>query len=53
MRWRCMTEPGPFQPTIATVWRRILMEKIDFYTTNDKHYIVEFNTTIITICFVF
>ena len=47
------TEPGTFQPTIATVWRRILMEKIDFYTTNDKHYIVEFNTTIITICFVF
>ena len=25
------TEPGTFQPTIATVWRRILMEKIDFF----------------------
>jgi hypothetical protein len=31
------TEPGPFQPTIAPVWRRILMEKIDFY---DKHCLI-------------
>ena len=31
------TEPGPFQPTIATVWKRILMEKIDFY---DKHCLI-------------
>jgi hypothetical protein len=31
------TGPGPFQPTIATVWRRILMEKIDFY---DKHSLI-------------
>jgi hypothetical protein len=31
------TELGPFQPTIATVRGRILMEKIDFY---DKHCLI-------------